>query len=1251
MKALFLILALFTLASCNGKGGAFSDLEEDVLDDGDDGPIVISSFTPTANPVVMTSIDETFAIALEAGAGNVTYSFALDGLVTQTGPEPFTVVDGSSLSVGTHTLIVTATNTVASASHTFNLLKNTPPVLGVPTISATTVSCLGGTFTMSAAATDANGDAMTFEFFLNGASGSSTLANTYLATSASTIFTPTCALTGINTIRLRVTDSNGEYDEETVTVTVSNPSVASIIDWSPQDNPIIVRSDETENFSITPDGTPPFVTTWSIAPGGAVAGCPSANACSIAGGGTYVGAHVLTASMDDGSSSPPVTRDFNVIFNAKPGAIPASISPSNAAPIKKNCAEETTFTVNVVDSNYADTTATNNIIWKIDGNTVPAGTLTVVTNNSTHPFTSSATFKPNCQEAYLGDHTITVEFTDGFESDDVEWDISTSFMSTACLNLTAGRTCTLVGRPSLLKSSDLSVTANQKYASIMPTFITPHPDGGLFISDRMNHVVWFYNLNAATPITVFGQVVPGQNIIPLVGTGSAGLGTDGEVLTNHYLNEPYGMEWDNTNDILYVADGVNNRVLAVTGSGAVNRIIGGAATADGSTSITTRCNGPRGMVKSGDFLYVVCNGNTTDGEGHVKRFNLTTGLGYTVVRYANGGGNVADTIGSLATAGRIRQAWGIAKHPSKEIFFVVERSACQVVALNLDTSDTFAGVAVNANRLGILTANGGCDNPGNGNVVASSGAGRMEPIDIAVRANGAALEGLYLSQWSRGGALFLNTTGSPITVGGVAVPAANYRVVFGVMGVQGFSRGIPATSNTTVNHSMGLAVLGNTLYMADHRNARVVTLDTSVNNGAVSDIFASEPYFGYDGEVDLPLHDHRLYGPIALAFNSTTKELIFSEAFNGRIRAINLTNGRLRTKIGNGTFGTTTSAANARLSTPVDYVTDLAYLSGDNLTLYTEMDTNHAIFNPNINPFSFNGNGTFRSCYVRALNESASTTNWGVSLGENFVTSVVGNYGLGCQNWAGGNELQAPNSISYGQATGVGGLSNGNTFWSSHRGSHCIQETTGAGVGTIETVIGACGTAANTPGTIGTNSTARIDLPGDIEMDTYPAYSANGNFFFVDRSLTTTSRIKYANLSASGVNFDGDTVTDVPPGEVREFINTTDGFVAGVAFYDDTSEGADNDWLCYSQGPAGSGSANAQNVICRSRDLTKTFRIGRSSVAAIRGKKPSYPSESENVINTSASLNRPHGLAFDDEGNLYIAEYGSHVIKMVKKWW
>jgi len=29
----------------------------------------------------------------------------------------------------------------------------------------------------------------------------------------------------------------------------------------------------------------------------------------------------------------------------------------------------------------------------------------------------------------------------------------------------------------------------------------------------------------------------------------------------------------------------------------------------------------------------------------------------------------------------------------------------------------------------------------------------------------------------------------------------------------------------------------------------------------------------------------------------------------------------------------------------------------------------------------------------------------------------------------------------------------------------------------------------------------------------------------------------------------------------------------------------------------------------------------------------------------------PTGLAFDEEGNLYVADYGNHIIRMIRRWW
>jgi hypothetical protein len=1046
-------------------------------------------------------------------------------------------------------------------------------------------------------------------------------------------------MTGLNNIRLRVTDSNGEYDEESVTVTVSNPSVASIIAWSPTDNPVVVRTDEVEVFSITPDGTPPFVTTWSISPGGAVAGCPTGNSCSIAGGGVYVGSHVLTASMTDASASPAVTRDFNVIFNSKPTVSPASITPSNASVIKRNCSSEVTFSATIVDSNYSDPGQTHTVVWRIDGIEVPSADLTITTNTGTHPFTSSAIYKPKCLDSYLGAKVLSMTVSDGFENETISWNVETSFLSEACMNLSAGQICTLAGVPSMLKGTDMSSVANSKYASMMPAYIEAHPDGGLFISDYFNHVVWFYNNNSVGNITVFGQVVLPKNLIVLVGTGSAGLGISGESLTNFYLNTPLDVAWDDANEALYISDGGNNRVVKMS-AGVGTQFAGGALTADGAAAELSRCQAPSGLELIGNKLYVACSGNTTNNEGHVKYFTTDTNLAYTVARYSNGGTNAAGTINGTGTTARVRQVHGLAKHPTKDIVFGSDLTQCKVFVLNSDSNDTFLGIAVNSNRMEVLTGNTACGNAGTGHLNTNAG-GRLRSIDLKVKSNGAVVEGLFLSQWQDGGVVYLNFAGTTTVLGNNSVESFHYRPVFGAPG-NNYSRGTPAFTNSAMNYPRGMVVVGNTLYVADTRNGRIGHLDIGTPNGAVDDLIQSDIYFGYDGEVDLPTQEQRLNRPSAIAYSASNNEIIFGDMYNGRIRSINLNNGRIRTKIGNGSFASTASSPLNRFSTPVYAVHDLQVVAGNSSLLFTDVYSNSVALNANINPTNY-GAGTNRSCFVRALNESgASNDFWGQSTGDGFVSNVAGIYSLGCNIWDVAYESSPATSSRLHRPTGIGALDDGSLLWVTNRDHHCIQEVDSAGI--ITTKVGLCGSAGDLAGDF---SSARLTSPGDIEIDPDPSYAGTGNFFFIDRAFTTASTIKYVNFSGAGVDFDGDTAADVASGQVAKFIAATDGYVAGIAAY--------ANWVCYSQGLFGSGSDNAQNVICRTRNQAQTFRIGKPSTPTaspyIRGKKAILPTEQEAIAANQASLDRPWGITFDGDGNLYISDYGNNVIRMVKKWW
>ena len=111
----------------------------------------------------------------------------------------------------------------------------------------------------------------------------------------------------------------------------------------------------------------------------------------------------------------------------------------------------------------------------------------------------------------------------------------------------------------------------------------------------------------------------------------------------------------------------------------------------------------------------------------------------------------------------------------------------------------------------------------------------------------------------------------------------------------------------------------------------------------------------------------------------------------------------------------------------------------------------------------------------------------------------------------------------------------------------------------------------------------------------------------------------------------------------KHSVISTDGYSGDVATFEDQ--------ICYSQGANANGHQYPHNVICLDRNTgVTTLRVGKISASTVKCATPQYDEE-EGVLATSASLCGPWGLTFDSEGNLYIAEYISNNIRMVKRWY
>jgi hypothetical protein len=218
---------------------------------------------------------------------------------------------------------------------------------------------------------------------------------------------------------------------------------------------------------------------------------------------------------------------------------------------------------------------------------------------------------------------------------------------------------------------------------------------------------------------------------------------------------------------------------------------------------------------------------------------------------------------------------------------------------------------------------------------------------------------------------------------------------------------------------------------------------------------------------------------------------------------------------------------------------------------------------------------------------------------------------------------------------------------------------------TISNFIGQCGTADSVDGygtSDNTTNPTRVRYPGQMVIDP----ENPSNFFYTEGFNQGTGKIHYANTTSSNINIRGISAAgkstyDVKTTTIWSLIapsGTTSSF-NGIAAYK-------NKWVCVSSGGImwstwstyldGGGNymnAGAHAVYCYDRaNLAGEARriVGADFSTPVRAGS-SLGFEHELLDGINVPLHQPQGLAFDEDGNLYISERGSHVIKMVRRWW
>lgn len=1208
MKYILLFLFVTSLcASCKQtEDGGFAGLEDTVeviSDESKDLPVEIISASPSLDSVPMTANNsQTFAVQVNSGAGDVDYTFKLNGVVLQSSTSPFLNLESSGLVAGAHILELIATNSVSSDAHIFNLRKNTPPVISLDSNTSQTISCVSDSFDLDVTAADIDGDSINYDFYLNGSLGSSYLTTSAGLSSASVTFTPTCSLSGTNNVTIRATDSNGEYDEYTMAVTVSDPNIATIDSYSPSANPVYILSSLPQTFSVSASGKAPLLYEWRL-DGIIIAGATS-SIYTIGSSDITAGEHTLKLTVSDSDSSDSHT--FNIVKNVAP--VLSGNQPVDTS-LKINYQILKTFSIEASDANNDALTFT----WSLNNQTTTAISSTRVGNTATAILTPS--------ELLLGSHVVKLTVSDGLEEDSFEWNVTINRLSTACNELTSGQVCTIVGPIGFNSGGS---TQEFKSTRGKPAYFAKDNYDNLYVTDTSNSVVWYHNFSIVDR-TVHGVEVPAYSAKIVLGNGVHGISPDGKSNTEFKLNSPRDLVYDSVTNSIFVVDYNNHRVVQLLEDGTARRALcyGSSGSSlshnEYGPALSKGCYRPIGIALDSTnrkiYLSVYQHHNIKEFDISDPDYNNWTG-GVLVGR-KNSNGSIASGYDNNVSAGytssgaRTQYPWAIELSSDGELLFWTEYHGDRVKVLNLSSSTKtlFNGaLTIQPNKVVHVVGNGGGVTEGTYNSAKID-----QPTGITLWESAGALQGLFITSYNRHVVNFVNNTAATITIGNEDVEPGYLRWVFGDRG--GYYNGDSNPGNlTSIWNPLDLELMNNTVYVSTISTGMIRALDLSQADGDVSTPVASElinDFLTSDNPQDV-----RMMSPLHLASHPVRDEIYWGEEGSGKIRKVNVVTGDISQVLGYGS-----SAQDQDMQIPDDvYNYRIRGLSFHNDKLmYVE---NHRSWSVN------------RVCRVRLHNDSTVADDFfGVSIAGGIIGNIAGNYAKGCNNWEDPVGEQATAVRIKGPEAAI---SDGSNLYISAAYSHCILKVDETGI--ISQFSGDCDASGDVNGSIGSSS-IRYNYPTGMAMD--PEYA--GNFFVVDRSTNNSSSyIKYVNQSNLDITIGG---TVVYAGEVAT-VFTTAGFTSTVAAY--------GNWICYNSTYLYNyGDVRAKdnvNCIDRTNPLGSIgFRVGSSDSDTIKGGRQ-IANEYEGVDSMSIRLAKPMGLVFDNEGNLYISEVYGHSIKMVKKW-
>jgi len=264
-------------------------------------------------------------------------------------------IPADTLPEGEYTATFTALDnegaTSLSASRTIRVFSNAPPEITSVTVSAPVFDATSGTndedVVLTAVATDAEGDTLTYSWMVNGQAYSGEIVTVSAGTLSS----------GVYQASLVVSDGSGQ-DTDSVGFKVNEPPVIT----SPLDASTVTKS-EIDDFNITAIATDDFSQQLTYA--WDVDGQQSSSATlTVASGSLSVGSHNVTLTVtDDGGLASTVS--LTIVITARVNIAPVISSPTQGASL--SVAEDKDISIQAIASD--EFTEVLSYEWVVNGQT------------------------------------------------------------------------------------------------------------------------------------------------------------------------------------------------------------------------------------------------------------------------------------------------------------------------------------------------------------------------------------------------------------------------------------------------------------------------------------------------------------------------------------------------------------------------------------------------------------------------------------------------------------------------------------------------------------------------------------------------------------------------------------------------------------------------------------------------------------------------------------------------------------------